>query len=477
LAVIRCAASNYFTHGFLMNNTLQSSNLVPLNGKPENTLEHLQHSLALIKSTNQPDLTNQQQKKAIAQIYVEQAWIYFQDRHWREAIAACKNALHLNPQNTDAYKILGNILKIKGKKAEALGVYAKALEINPNSAPIYANLGSFHADQKNWQQALDYYQQAVIIDPNFAGAYRSLARIWEELGESKQALECLCQAVNLEPEKFSATEYFNFGDRLYAEGKLKEASIFYIQGVELNPQATTQLAQLVKILEELEEWQQAVIFYHKLISLSNGESADDNLALTKPIKHLLSQAKSANQTKRQVVVAPPQRIASSAADAVPPLESPADNQSRQTLQPFPPAQQPNSASSWNNLGSSYAQKQQWVKAISCYQEAVELDPHLSKTYRNLARAYGKIEKQDQAILCWYEAFSLEPDLAKPQEHFSLARQLLKLEQVDQAIACLRHAIKLDPNFVQAYVALGKLLNSQGKIAEAEACYARVGIKN
>jgi tetratricopeptide (TPR) repeat protein len=477
LAVIHCAASNYFTHGFLMNNTLKSSNLVPLNGKPENTLEHLQHSLALIKSTNQPDLTNQQQKKAIAQIYVEQAWIYFQDRHWREAIAACKNALHLNPQNTDAYKILGNILKIKGKKAEALGVYAKALEINPNSAPIYANLGSFHADQKNWQQALDYYQQAVIIDPNFAGAYRSLARIWEELGESKQALECLCQAVNLEPEKFSATEYFNFGDRLYAEGKLKEASIFYIQGVELNPQATTQLAQLVKILEELEEWQQAVIFYHKLISLSNGESADDNLALNKPIKHLLSQAKSANQTKRQVVVAPPQRIASSAADAVPPLESPADNQSRQTLQPFPPAQQPNSASSWNNLGSSYAQKQQWVKAISCYQEAVELDPHLSKTYRNLARAYGKIEKQDQAILCWYEAFNLEPDLAKPQEHFSLARQLLKLEQVDQAIACLRHAIKLDPNFVQAYVALGKLLNSQGKIAEAEACYARVGIKN
>jgi tetratricopeptide (TPR) repeat protein len=441
-----------------MNNTLKSSHLVPLNGKPEKTLEHLQHSLALIEATSQPDRTNQQQKKAIAQIYVEQAWIYFQDRHWREAIAACKNALHLNPQDTDAYKILGNILKIKGKKAEALGVYAKALEINPNSAPIYANLGSFHADQKNWQQALDYYQQAVIIDPNFAGAYRSLARIWEELGEEKQALECLCQAVNLEPEKFSAREYFNFGDRLYAEGKLKEASIFYIQGVELNPQAETQLAQLVKILEELEEWQQAVIFYHKLISLTNGESADDNLALTKPIKHLLSQAKSVNQTKRQVVAT-----------------SPLDNQARQNLQPLPPAQQPNSASSWNNLGSTYAQKQQWLKAISCYQEALELDPHHSKTYRNLARAYGKIEKQDQAILCWYEAFNLEPDIAKPQEHFSLARQLLKLDQVESAIACLRHAINLDPNFVQAYVALGKLLNSQGKIAEAEACYARIGI--
>jgi tetratricopeptide (TPR) repeat protein len=455
-----------------MDTTLKSSNLVSLTSNPQKNLLHSQHSLTLIKSTNQP---NQQQKKAIAQIYVEQAWIYFQDRNWRNAIAACKNALLLDRQNTDAYKILGNILKIKGKTAEALGVYAKALEINPDSAAIYANLGSFYAEQKNWQQALDYYQQAVIIDPHLAGAYRSLARIWEELGDDQQALECLCLAVNLEPGKLSASEYFSFGDRLYEQGKLKEASIFYTHGVELNPQAQIQLTKLVKILEELEEWEQAVIFYHKLMSLANGESAVDNLALTKPIKHLLSRSKSSAKfpaKSDRVAQQLPQAIA-----APPHNNSKLDGESAQILQPsaltLPLAEQPNSAVSWNNLGNSYAQKQEWIKAINCYQESLELNPHLVQTYRNLAKTHLKIGKKDRAILYWYEAFNLEPDLVKPKEHFGLAQHLLPLKQIDKAIACLRYAIKLDPNFNQAYLVLGKLLNHQGKTDAAQACYAKV----
>ena len=281
-----------------MNSTLKSSNLVPLNITTEKNIQLSQKSLTLVKPAEGIN-TNIQQKKAIAQIYVEQASIYFQERNWHNAIAACKNALNLNPQNTDAYKIFGNILKIKGKKAEALGIYAKALEINPNSAAIYANLGSFYAEQKNWQQALDYYQQAVIIDPNLAGAYRSLARVWEELDDREKALECLCQAINLEPEQFSASEYFDFGDRLYEQQKLKEASIFYIHGVELSPQAD-RLAKLVKMLEELEDWQQAVVFYQKLISLSDGESSRNRLAASKPIKNLLSKSKSVKNIKSQV---------------------------------------------------------------------------------------------------------------------------------------------------------------------------------
>ena len=182
------------------------------------------------------------------------------------------------------------------------------MEIDPNSAAIYANLGSFHAEQKNWQQALDYYQQAVIIDPSLAGAYRNLAQVWEELGDSERALECLCQAVNLEPDKFSAAEYFSFADRLDREGKFKEASIFLVHGVELDPQED-KLAQLVKLLEELEEWQQAVVFYHKLISLSNGELPTKNLAANKPIRNLLSQSRSSASAKSKAK--PPKAIASS----------------------------------------------------------------------------------------------------------------------------------------------------------------------
>ena len=478
-----------------MNSTLKSSTLVTLNRQPANSLQKSalqgsQPSLTLINnsSKNQIESPTQQQKKAIAQIYIEQAEIYFRERNWRDAIAACQNALQLNAQNTDAYKILGNVFKLKGKKAEALGIYAKALEINPNSAPIYANLGSFYAEQKNWQQALDYYQQAVIIDSSLAGAYRSLARIWEEIGDSKQALECLCQAVNLEPETFSASEYFSFGARLYQQGQLKEASIFYIHGVELAPQAEEPLVTLVKILEELEDWQQAVVFYHRLISLSNGETSLGNSASNRPIKELLLNSrkkvkaqkhlpKQARQrrleglpnqqprseapeptTKAQTTV--PEAIASAPVSITPQLPPKSDVSTGKVFQPPSKAEQPNSAVSWNNLGSAYAQKQKWLKAISCYQEAVDLDPNLSKTYRNLARVYTKVGKKDQAVLNWYEAFNLEPNLVKPQDHFVLAKRLVELRQVDKAIACLQHAVKLQPDFTQACAALAKLQKHQ-----------------
>ncbi|MGB5715203.1 MAG: tetratricopeptide repeat protein [Waterburya sp.] len=445
------------------------------------------------------DRPTQQQKKAISHIYAEQAWIYFQEQNWQGAIVACKNALESDSHNAEAYKILGNVLKVKGKKAEALGVYAKALAINPNSAAIYANLGSFYAEQKKWQQALDYYQQAVILDPSLAGAYRSLAQVWEELGDTNQALECFCQAVNLDPERLTAQEYFSFGQQLYQQGKIKEASIFYTHGVKLNPEAESELSQLVKILEELEEWQQAVIYYHRLLSLSDDSfERQDKSDNNKPIKNLLSRSKSKSRTENAISLkkATQRRIPAPSSPALrqneldntPPSlieASSTVNSAGSKLLPEAKTKietgvkqqsetkKPDSAISWNNLGSLYAQKQQWTRAISCYQEAVEIDPNLSKTYRNLARVYSKIGKDLQSALCWYEAFTLEAERVKPEEHFILAKKLLQQQQVDKAIACLHLAVKLKPDFNQAHLILGKLFESQGKQEAAKACYEKI----
>jgi tetratricopeptide (TPR) repeat protein len=456
-------------------NSFDSSTLPVHNSKLINCHDSDTQLLTAINTSNQLDRPTQQQKKSIACIYTEQAWMYFKEKNWQKAIAACQNALEIDPHTADAYKILGNILNLQGRKAEALGVYAKALTINPNSPAIYANLGSFYAEQKNWHKALDYYQQAVILDPKFAGAYRNLAQIWEELDKTDQALECLCQAVNLEPEILNAQEYFSFGEQLYQQGRVKEASIFYIQGVKFNPQAEKELAKLVQILEELEEWQQAVIYYHQLMALSNSEGNRQNLSsVNKPIKNLLSRSKSKGGIRQNLPpAATEQTITSQSPNILAQLlpQSQAVELANTTLLPSTQIptnsvvtpeniknQQPDTAISWNNLGSLYAQKREWTKAISCYQEALQLDSKISKIYRNLARVYGKLGEKEQAALYWYEAFMLEPDLAKPEEYFSLAKILLTQQQIDKAIACLRRTIELQPNFEPAQLILSKLLN-------------------
>ena len=477
-------------------------------------------SLTLIQPSDHLDRPTLSQKKSIARIYTQQALMYFQEQNWHKAILACKNALEIAADTADAYKILGNVLQRQGRKVEALGVYAKALVINPNSAEIYANLGSFYAEQQDWQQAVDYFQQAVILNPNLAGAYRGLAQIWEELGDTDKALECFCQAVNLEPKTLTPEEYFSFGKELYQQGKVKEASIFYTQGVKLNPHAEKELAQLVKILEELEEWQQVVFYYHQLISLAqtNGDCQSPT-TVNKPIRNLLSHSKSKSQqiighslrhgnntlTKNNLTKNNTSRLLSQSKSddnqtstkpwlqmlkVLPTavvLKEQGNNNNSHTSSvtasttselPIPKnsstaSKQPDSAAALNNLGSLYAQKQQWEKAISCYQEALELDPKFSKTHRNLARVYTKLEQQDKAIHYWYEAFTLEPDQVKPEEYFSLAKSLLQHHQVDKAIACLRRTIQLKPNFERAYLILGKILEKQGKHKEAQSCYLQI----
>ncbi len=452
-------------------------------------------SLSLVRTWNKykSDRPTSEQKKTIAQIYIEQALIYLNKCDWNKAIVACKNSLDIVPDNANAYKILGDILYRQGRQGDALGIYAKALAIDPDLASIYANVGTIYADRAKWTEALDYYQQAIILDPNLAGTYRNLAQVWEELGDTDKALECLCRAINLEPAILGAEEYFDFGRELYQQGKVKEASILFIHGVKLAPQAEAELAQLVQILEELEEWQQAVIYYHQLISLPDSD-VDCSAALVvpnsssgkerKPIRKLLfnskNRSRSQSQLDSQEVAAKnsqteipllPQNVArkllpkataksdrSIEKDYSKPKSNNNSNLSGENDSITPP--QNNTATSWNNLGSSYAQQKQWQKAIVCYQKSLKLEPNFAKSYRNLAKVYSNLGEESQAVLLWYEALAIDRNGAKPEEYFTLAKKLVQHQQVHKAIACLHRTIELKPDFEQARLALNKLENQR-----------------
>ena len=475
-----------------MNNLNSLTQSSPSNNSVDTSSNGDFQSSASIQPAAKLDRPTHEQRKAIAQIYTEQASIYLKERNWHRAMVACKNALEVVRDHADAYKILGDILYRQGKRADALGIYAKALALNPNYATIYANVGTLYAEQEEWHQALDYYQQAVILDPNLAGTHRNLAQVWEELGDTDKALESFCRAIDLEPTSLAPEEYFDFGKQLYQQGKIKEASILFTHGVELNPEAETELAQLVQMLEELEEWQQAVVYYHRLIALPEpeGDRHKSNLS-SKPIRKLLSNSKNKVRLQAQKTVAKPTqteipllpqdvsqkllpKVNSTANTIIASPQSTYDWVSSVDLSSDIAATElkPDSAVSWNNLGSLYAQKQQWAKAIRCYEESLQLDSQFVKSYRNLARVYSHIGEHLKAALCWYEAFTLEPDLVQPEEYFNLASQFLQHQQIDKAIACLRRTIDLEPNFDNARLTLGRLLETQGKPQEAQICYEK-----
>ena len=142
-------------------NNLKSSTLHSQDSKSQPNCGASSQSLALVSLPDRSNQPTRQQKKTIARIYVEQARLYFQEQNWQSAIVACKNALEIDSQIADAYKILANILKLKGKKAEALGVYARALE-RPQAHIAYLRHQHLHTFTRDALAAIAKETEVIV---------------------------------------------------------------------------------------------------------------------------------------------------------------------------------------------------------------------------------------------------------------------------------------------------------------------------
>ncbi|MEG3917604.1 WcbI family polysaccharide biosynthesis putative acetyltransferase [Microcoleus sp. T3_A4] len=124
-----------------------------------------------------------------------------------------------------------------------------------------------------------------------------------------------------------------------------------------------------------------------------------------------------------------------------------------------------------NLGSIYAMKQQWEKAITAYERAIAIQP-CAGFYRNLAKVFAQLNNQAEACECGYVAFMLEPNTATAEDYLTLGNTLLQVQKTQHAMICFRRAVYLKPDCAEAYGKIGDILLSQGQRDEAIAHYRK-----
>ncbi|MGK7936897.1 MAG: tetratricopeptide repeat protein, partial [Xenococcaceae cyanobacterium] len=438
---------------------------------PQNDLE------STTKSTLVPtEKVNANLKREAAEVYLQQALAYGDEQRWQEVISACQQAVQIIPDLAEAYKLWGNALQKIGKTSEAMGFYAKALEIQPDLAEVYANLGTLYAQQKKWQKAQEYYQKAVVIKPDFAGAYRNLAKVWKQLGEPEKAAECQHKSLSLGSQIVNPEAYLQLGDRSIADNKPQQAIALYLQAIKLAPDLRIGYQKIAETWEKLGKWQEAATYYRQMLKLEP------------PSSHQQPQlpGKSTNQalpSSKQLIIPklPEIRKSQQLLQASSPLSSPQNTVLQHSSNPTNKLdlaiakyeekvqQLTDSAPLQANLGSLYAQKQDWHKAVKSYQRAIQLDPTIAGVYRNLAKVLEKLGQEAKAAKCWYQALSLEPKSANAEQHFELGDTLSKQNLLEEAISCYRRAIELKPDYAQAYFRIGEILQSCGHNGEAIAC--------
>ena len=99
------------------------------------------------------------------------------------------------------------------------------------------------------------------------------------------------------------------------------------------------------------------------------------------------------------------------------------------------------------LGSILASQGLQSEAITCYQEALKLNPNRADIYNTLGFTLYSMGKLNEAVDCLQLAVKNKPDF--PAAYDNLGRTFMLLGKIDQAVSCFQEALRLNPDYVHA----------------------------
>ena len=113
------------------------------------------------------------------------------------------------PEHQFAWKVLGAVLKAKGRKSEAIVAAQTAVALAPQDAEAHSNLGVMFQEIGSVTEAEYSLRQAIALKPDLAEAHNNLGITLKELGRLDDALASYYQAIALKPNYGEA--YVNLG--------------------------------------------------------------------------------------------------------------------------------------------------------------------------------------------------------------------------------------------------------------------------
>ncbi|VXD11367.1 conserved hypothetical protein [Planktothrix serta PCC 8927] len=199
--------------------------------------------------------------------WTELAESYYAQKLYTEAIAACQQAISIEPNWALAYVTMGNVYQAQGQIEEAIRSYQQALQNNPNLAQAHANLGSMFYRQRQFESAIKSYRQAVNLQPDLAAVHWNLAQVLKHLGQDAEAQASEQQALALNPQLGGAEVLFNQGNQLALQGKVEEAIATWQKAIALKPDFAEVYGQMGMVLRHQGKYKEAIPLLEKAIEL------------------------------------------------------------------------------------------------------------------------------------------------------------------------------------------------------------------
>ena len=130
----------------------------------------------------------------------------FQDRQYVDAEKLSLSITEEFPKHPFAWKVLGAILKQKGRISESLIVCQKSVQLDPQDAKAHNNLAIILLLQSRLEEAETSLRQAIKLKPDLAEAHNNLGIIFQKHRKFTEACSAYIQAINFNPDFTDAYE-------------------------------------------------------------------------------------------------------------------------------------------------------------------------------------------------------------------------------------------------------------------------------
>ena len=148
---------------------------------------------------------------------------------------------------------------------KAIKRYLKQSKLQPDSPKIYVDLGSLYAKKAKWRYAIACYRKAINLKPSYAKAHLNLARVLLKVGRQQEFVQEMQTAFNLQSQIGSALDRFYLGNALSDRGQERQAISFYYKAIVLDPKFVQAYHRMGELLSKQGKHQQAIEFLSQAI--------------------------------------------------------------------------------------------------------------------------------------------------------------------------------------------------------------------
>jgi tetratricopeptide (TPR) repeat protein len=215
-------------------------------------------------------------------------WGHFDDLAGAEK--HLRRAADLDPENVSPWIILGNVLNLQRKYAEAIEPFAKATALADLPAEVRRWYGGALHEVGRYDDALDQFDAGLALDGEDAQLHHNRGNALSRLGRYEEAEEAYARAIELDPEKaywwngrgmvrlhhlakpedalldfqqacardnHSAVLHHNRGNALWGLGRREEAENAYARAIELDPEMPNAHVNRAVALHALDDYESA----------------------------------------------------------------------------------------------------------------------------------------------------------------------------------------------------------------------------